>query len=415
MTDIEVYQPPAQLEQYQPALAMSPEQAKALDDQVRACTKAVLREGTDYGVIPGTGEDRKVLLKPGAEKLLQWFGFGFDCRALDIERDGDGQKVGVTYRCAITKRIGDPLRGLLVDVATCEGYAGYDEPKFYQSAEEAQRKAEAKERHWAAKDKRVANPTKWQNVGEYRAPWNTVIKMAQKRAIVGATIDATAAAGLFGTDEDEGPVADDGPTWYEQALEQAISFTAVEDGQRQLVEASHAARDGLCTPGQATHVKNRIRQRMQLLQNATPVTVEDLGRAAAAASTAAAAPAGPRAEPEPPLAPAAAADANPPRPENEPAADMPENEPGSVGEGQLTRLHVVFTKLGFGSDEREQKLAVAETITGRKPLHGPVRGRSSKNLSWTEAATLIDTLDGFGGRDALIAYMAEREQGRSDA
>jgi len=278
----------APAEQYQPALAMTPEQAKALDEQVRQCTKAVLREGTDFGVIPGTGEDRKVLLKPGAEKLLQWFGFGFRLATAEIERDADGAKQGVTYRCTITKRIGHPEHGLLVDVATCEGYAGYDEAKFYQTAEEAQFKAEAKERMWAAKDKRPANPNKWKHLTGYRAPWNTIIKMAQKRAIVGATIDATAAAGLFGQDEDEGPVADDGSTWYEQALEQAITFTAIEAGQQLLIGASHAARDGLCTPGQATHVKNRVRQRLQLLQHATPVDVEDLGRQAAAAAQAAA-------------------------------------------------------------------------------------------------------------------------------
>ncbi len=266
------------LEQYQPGLAMSPQQAKALDDQVRACTRAVLREGTDYGVIPGTGDTRKVLLKPGAEKLLQWFGFGFDCRCLEVERDDKGSKQGVTYRCTITKRIGDPLHGLLVDVATCEGYAGYDEPKFWQSAEEAQRKAEAKERMWAKKDRRVASPEKWKHLGEYRAPWNTVIKMAQKRAIVGATIDATAAAGLFSADEppDTTPVPADGaPSWYEQALETALTFTDKGNGQELWRETAAAAREGLCTPAQATHVQNRIVQRIKLLQRATPLDLDD--------------------------------------------------------------------------------------------------------------------------------------------
>src|SRR6202030_879325 len=100
-----------------------------------------------------------------------------------------------TYRCTVTKRLGD---GRIVPVTTCEGYAGYDEAKFYQPVTDAARhKAEARERGWAAKDRRPADPTKWNNHTEYRAPWNTIIKMAQKRAIVGAVIDATAAAGLF--------------------------------------------------------------------------------------------------------------------------------------------------------------------------------------------------------------------------
>lgn len=273
-TDLAPYSA-APVEQYQAALAMTPEQAKALDEQVRACTRAVLREGTDFGVIPGTGTG-KVLLKPGAEKLLQWFGFGFDCVRLEVDVDDEGRKQGVTYRCTVTKRIGDPRAGLKVDVSTCEGYAGYDESKFYQPAEEAQRKAEANERFWAKKDRRVANPTKWQNIGEYRAPWNTLLKMAQKRAIVGATIFATAAGGLFSQEEDGAPVADDGSTWYEQAIEQALSFTAEADGSRLYVDAAHAARDGLCTSRQKDHIQNRIRQRQQLLTRA-PVVDLDAG------------------------------------------------------------------------------------------------------------------------------------------
>jgi hypothetical protein len=272
VTDLEVYQPPAQLEQYQARLAMTPEAAKALDEQLRLCTRAVLREGTDYGIIPGAG-DRKVLLKPGAEKLLQWFGFGFTCDRTDLEIDEDGQKQGVTYRCTITKQLPE---GRIAAVTTCEGYAGYEEAKFFQPAETAQHKAEARERAWAAKDGRVANPNKWKHITDYRAPWNTIIKMAQKRAIVGAAIDATAAAGLFGQEEDSSPPADDGSTWYEQALEAALTFTDADNGRKLYVEAAQAARDGLCTPRQKDHVQNRIQQRAQLLKTTgAPIDVEE--------------------------------------------------------------------------------------------------------------------------------------------
>ncbi len=76
MTDVDVYQPAAGIGQYQAGIIMTPEAAKALDEQVRRCTEAVLREGTDYGVIPGT-DGKKSLWRPGAQKLLQWFGLGF--------------------------------------------------------------------------------------------------------------------------------------------------------------------------------------------------------------------------------------------------------------------------------------------------------------------------------------------------
>ena len=55
----------------------------------------------------------------------------------------DGRWAGVTYRCTVTKDMPD---GRKVIVATCEGYAGYDEDRFYLTAEDARRKAEEKER-----------------------------------------------------------------------------------------------------------------------------------------------------------------------------------------------------------------------------------------------------------------------------
>jgi len=91
-------------------------------------------------------------------------------------------------------------------------------------------------------------------------------------------------------------------------------------------------------------------------------------------------------------------------------SDLPEDAPGSASGDQLTRLHTILTGLGFKSDDRERKLCVAEAITGRAPLTGPTRGRSSKNLSYTEAEKLIDTLDGFGGDcDDLVAWLDERK------
>jgi hypothetical protein len=167
--------------------------------------RAVLVPGTDYGTIPGMG-DKPSLFKPGAEKLIQWFGFGFSNDEVKTERDDPeypsgiadkARRIGVTYRCTVYKELAD---GRKVTVATCEAYAGYDEDKFFISLEAARAKAEAKERQYAVKDKRQPNSAKWEYAAEYRAPWNSVIKMCEKRSLVGAAIDATAAAGLFTQD-----------------------------------------------------------------------------------------------------------------------------------------------------------------------------------------------------------------------
>ena len=219
-------------------------------------------------------------------------------------------------------------------------------------------------------------------------------------------VDATAAGGIFtDREEDEAPAPqDDGPSWYEQALEAALGFTDPEDGRTLYVQAAQAARDGLCTPRQANHIQNRITQRARLLKTATPVDAEDLAKASGAAPdpTQPAAPAATSTGTDSSTAAAAAGPSEPP--------GSPEDQPGSVSAAQLTKLHTVLTGLGFGGDDREQKLVIAEVITGHDPLTGPEEGRTSKNLSLSEARKLIDTLDGFADRDALIAHMAERKQ-----
>jgi len=154
---------------YVPAIVMTPELATDQANQIREMTRSVLIDGTDYGLIPGAGT-RKVLLKPGAEWLLKWYGFGHRFTSPDIEHRGD-DKWGVTYRCEVTTLLPN---GEQIVVATCDGYCSYDESKYLS--------------------------TKSDGSVKYKAPWNTIIKMAQKRALVGATLQATGTSGLFTQD-----------------------------------------------------------------------------------------------------------------------------------------------------------------------------------------------------------------------
>ena len=369
--EVAVYQT-AQLDQYQAQLTMTPEQAQALDEQVRRCTEAVLREGTDYGIIPGTNGE-KSLWRPGAQKLLQWFGLGYTCERIEVERDDDGRKHGITYKCTVARRLPD---GTLDIKATCEGTADYDESKFHQSAEEVQRKAEARERMWAEKDRRVANPTKWKNLSEYRADWNALMKRAQKRAIVGAVNDATAAGGIFSDrEEDESsPVADDGSTWCEQALEAVWVLTDKAELDELYVAAVHAARDGLCSHKQKDWVQNAVRKRQEQLKTAKPVDVEDLARQAAET-------AGP-------------------------------DEPGTATVPQIGAIWTVLsTVFKFGRDEKDQARAVCSYIAERAI-------DSTKDMSLNEAKAVLDTLaswretaeqHGEQPREFLIELMATAE------
>jgi hypothetical protein len=151
------------LAEYRPRLMVSPEDARGLVDGVAEISRSILTEGTDYGTIPGT--PKPSLYKPGAEKLLGFFGFGHHFEELSVERQADGRFLGVTYRCLVTKGVGERE----IVVASCDGYCGHDE-------------------------------SKWE-----RAPRNTVVKMAQKRALVGACLQATATSGLFTQDVEDLP------------------------------------------------------------------------------------------------------------------------------------------------------------------------------------------------------------------
>lgn len=399
-TGLAPYAAPQDLE-YRARIVMTPDDAKALDAQLRACTLAVLREGVDYGPIPGT-DDRNVLKKPGAEKLLQWFGLVSTCDRVEVEHDSDGRKEGVTYRATVSKQLPD---GRAVTVATCEGYAGYDEAKFYRTAEEAQAKAKANERYWAEKDSRPANPNRWNHLTEYRAPWNTIIKMAQKRALVGATVDATAAAGLFSAEDDgedaRTPEPDDGPSLGEQLLGEAATFTTEVAGQRIWREAATAAREGLCTPGQATHIQNRIRVRLKTLQQAArPVYVDDLAsQAGENVSPAEKAPSAPPAEPAGeasmppgedeagPTSPQAASPGNPATSTSaEPAIQNSTDDEPPVSTPQLKAIWTLLTgAFAFAEDEKPQARKVCAHTIGRELA-------STKDMSKAEARTVLDRL-----------------------
>lgn len=144
---------------------LTPDEAGKAATWLREIMRSVLTEGMDYGTIPGT--KKPTLFKPGAEMLVIAAGMRFDQQRIDDEDAREHR--GITYRCTV-------YRGEWPQ-AVCEGYAGYDE---------------------------------W-NYTPGKTSWNTIIKMAQKRALVGAALNAVAGSGLFAADLDDMPPAVDEP------------------------------------------------------------------------------------------------------------------------------------------------------------------------------------------------------------
>ena len=172
----------------------------------------VMKINEHYGVIPGT--DKPTLLKPGAEKLCLTFRLDPDYEIIREIRDKDF--LAYTVKCILhhipTKQ----------EIASGIGSCNSKETKYrYRYKEESTGNPVPKE-YWKAKQdndskemKRILGEgmraakidgqwviAKSQKV-ENDNPWdqdNTIIKMACKRALVAATLNATAASDIFTQD-----------------------------------------------------------------------------------------------------------------------------------------------------------------------------------------------------------------------
>lgn len=134
--------------------------------------KSHLREGIDYGVIPGTR--KKVLLKPGAERILLLFRCSPKFSITTTEMGGEGDVEYVSHCEAVRMADG-------VSLAFGDGSANTKERKFYRQG------------------------------GTGYDVRNNVLKMAKKRSEVDCALNLSGLSDAFTQDVDEGPsVADAG-------------------------------------------------------------------------------------------------------------------------------------------------------------------------------------------------------------
>lgn len=84
-------------------------------------SKSILKMDLDYGVIPGT--PKPSLYKPGAEKLRFVYGLSAEQDCIEKVADIDRPYIDYTYRCTIKSKQGQIL-------AQCEGSCNSMEPKF---------------------------------------------------------------------------------------------------------------------------------------------------------------------------------------------------------------------------------------------------------------------------------------------
>jgi len=194
---------------------------KARLDKIQELMRVVMRPGVDYGKVPGT--DKPTLLKPGAEKLCVLFQLGARKPALDLKIDGDhltvyagvtlfhigsdrdvysGMAVCSTHESKYAWRRGQracPMCG--VEGAIIKGRAEFGGGWLCWNKKGGcgEKFLDTDTRITQQEVDRVPNP-------DLADQWNTVVKMAVKRAKIDATLGTTGASALFTQD-----IGDDDP------------------------------------------------------------------------------------------------------------------------------------------------------------------------------------------------------------
>ena len=164
--------------------------------RVQAIKESLMLQGTDYGLVPGTG-NKPTLLKPGAEKLAEFYRLAAEI--LLHERHGDGINTPlIAYVAECRLHLGTTAGPV---VAVGWGVCSNWERKYRYRNE------------WVGSGRdrqrmQVENPDPWEQA-------NTVAKMAEKRAFVDGVLRATASSALFTQDLEDmytGTQADAAPS-----------------------------------------------------------------------------------------------------------------------------------------------------------------------------------------------------------
>lgn len=173
----------------------------------------VMKEGTHYGKIPGTG-DKPTLLQPGAEKICNMFHLVPRSEVSKTDLGGGHREYEV--HTTLTSRDTGEVMG--------EGFG---------SCSTLESKYRYRSRWVNNKKVREENP-------DIADTYNTVLKMAKKRALVDATKSTTAASDIFTQD------VEDMPDWMLQRAPKAVAVQAdvapQADPDRVAAMQSYAAR-----------------------------------------------------------------------------------------------------------------------------------------------------------------------------
>lgn len=203
---------------------VQPVSTDSLIKQVQAiqhAMKSVMEDGVHYGKIPGCG-DKPALLKPGAEKIGLMFRLGahFDVQYIDLHGGHREIKVICTLKSIQNGQVIGQGVGSCSTMESKYRYAGSEAeltsvqvPKDFWKNRDVELLVAAMDNSFPAKmltTKKVDGAWLIAIKGEKAERkdladvYNTILKMAKKRAHVDAIITATAAGDIFTQDIEDG-------------------------------------------------------------------------------------------------------------------------------------------------------------------------------------------------------------------
>ncbi len=163
---------------------------------VQSFFKEIMVPEQDYGIIEGT--QRPTLKKSGAEKLCEFYGF---CPQVEVNTEADRDTGFCRAQVKVTLR--DRVSGILIaegvgEANTLEGryrWRWVNKQNLPSGIDPTHLRSQTKTRRDGTTYQmfRVENEDPW-------TLWNTVVKMAKKRAFVDATLSATRSSGIFTQD-----------------------------------------------------------------------------------------------------------------------------------------------------------------------------------------------------------------------
>jgi hypothetical protein len=170
-------------------------------------SKDILKKDIDYGIIKGVSK-KPSLFKPGAEKLKFVYGLGAEFEIVEKTEDVDKYFIDYTYKCTIKSKEGQIL-------AQSEGNVNSYETKYRYlwkaRPKPADDKMEEMKAEGVGRFRKINERWQWQERTQNKDIYslkNTIIKMAQKRAFVGAMLLATGASEFYTQDLEDLNITD---------------------------------------------------------------------------------------------------------------------------------------------------------------------------------------------------------------